>query len=122
MRQRMRPLSELDGFHSGLVEQNRPVEHIHRRRVQSRTKVDESPTLRSLALDDRGSSFAGEPGGMEEVVIEENSDGSGPFEGGERSFHRAAEGLIEGQEPRRLAGPENEVRQSLRTIAEGADD
>jgi hypothetical protein len=72
-------------------------------------------------LDDRGGRLAGQSGSMEQVVILQNADGTGPLESGKSRLHRATQRIIEGEQPGSLTRPKDEVRQPFRTIVEGAD-
>ncbi len=58
---------------------------------------------------------------MEQVVILKDAHGAGPFKGRQRGLDRAAQRVVEGQQSRGLAGPKDEVRETFRTIGEGAD-
>lgn len=114
-------LAELDRFHSGLIKENRPLEYVHGRSIEPGSQVDIAPALGPLALDYRGSGLAGQPSSVKLIVILQNSHGSGPFERCERGFHRAAKGVIERQQTRRLSGAKQEMRKSLGSLCKGPD-
>ena len=59
---------------------------------------------------------------MQQIVVEQNAHRAGPLERGQRGLDRAAERVVEREQPRRLAGPQNEVGQPFGSIGEGADD
>ena len=59
---------------------------------------------------------------MEQVVVQQDAHRAGPFERRQRGLDRAAEGVVEGQQAGRLAGPEHEVGQPFGPVGEGADD
>ena len=104
MRERMRPLSELDGLDARLVKQHRALEDVHRRSVEPWSEVHELASVFALPFDHRGGCFAGEPRRMEHVVILQNPHDLGPLESGQRDIHRASDGIVKGQDTRRLPG------------------
>ncbi len=109
MRQPVRPLGELDRLHSRLVEQNGSLEHIHGRRVETGTQIYVAPPVLTLSLDHCSGRFAGQAGRVEQVVILENADGSGPLQRCQRGLYRASERIVERQESGRLTGPKHKV-------------
>ena len=122
VRESVRALRELHRLHARLIEEHGAFEHVHRRRVQPRPEIHEPSSIGSLALDDGRGRLARESRGVQEIVVQQNADRAGPFEGREGGFHRTAERVVEGQHPRRLARAEDEVRQAFRPIGEGAHD
>jgi hypothetical protein len=55
---------------------------------------------------------------LQQIVIPQDADDPGPLEGGEGGFHRAAGLVVDGNEARRLAGPEHEVRKTFGAVGE----
>ena len=115
-------LGEFHGFYPGLIEQDGAFEDIHRWGVEPRAKIHVTASILDLALDDGGGSLARQPCRVQQIVILEHPHRTGPLECGQCGFNRAAERIVEGQQPRRLAGPEDEMGEAFRTIGEGADD
>ena len=122
MRERVGAVGKLDRLDARLIEQDRALEHIHRRRIETRTQVDVGSPGLPLALDHRRRCLARESGSVEHVVVEQNPHRAGPFERSKRRLNRAAQRVVEGQQPRRLPGAQDKVRQPFGPIGEGADD
>jgi hypothetical protein len=60
-------------------------------------------------LDDCRGSFAGETSGVKQIVVLEHPYCASPLQGGKRSFDRAAQRIVKGEQSRRLTGPEDEM-------------
>jgi hypothetical protein len=58
---------------------------------------------------------------MEQVVVREQPDRASPFERGQRGLHRATVRVVERQQPGRLIGAKEQVRQPLGSIEEAAN-
>ena len=110
MRERVGALSELHRFDAGLIEQHRAFEDVHRRRVEPRPEIDVLASVGHLPLDDGGGRLARQSSRVHQVVVEENADRAGPFERRERVLDRTTDRIIEGEQPRGLAGASHEVR------------
>ena len=93
----------------------------HRRRVQSRTQKNPAAGIADFAFYHRRCCFAGQPARMQEVVIGENPDNSGPLQGRQRLLDRAPHGIVVRQNARRRPGPQDTVGQRLRVVGEGPD-
>ena len=117
----MSPLGELDRLHPRLIEENRSLEDIHRRSVEAWTEVHIPAPVLHFSLYHRRGGFAGQPCRMEEIVILENPDGTGPLQGCQGRLNRAPKGVVEGQKPGSLTGPQHKVRETLCSIGESAD-
>ena len=59
---------------------------------------------------------------MQQIVVGEETDHPGPFERRQRLLHRASDRVVIRQDPRRVAGAQDAMRQRLGVIGEGADD
>ena len=121
MCERMRPLRELDGFDPGLIEQHTSLENIHRRSVEARPEVHElSPTVGGLPLHDGRRGFAGEPGRVQQIIIGQQADRSGPLERCQRGFDRTARRVIEGEQSGSLICAKQQVRETFGAVEEGS--
>ena len=58
---------------------------------------------------------------MEQVVVRQDAHGSGPFQGGQGGLDRAAQRVVEGEQPGCFAGAQDEVGQPFGPVGEGAD-
>ena len=115
------PLAKLHHLDSRLVENYRTFEDIHGRRIHPGTQEKIPPTGLTLTLDHGGGGLAGEPGGVEQVVVMQRSYRIGPLQGGESGFHGAAEGIVKCDQPRRFSRPKDEMGESFRPVKEGSD-
>jgi hypothetical protein len=97
VRQSMGSLTELNRLDSRLIKKNSPLEHIHGRSIQPRSEVDVPSTFWAFSFDDGGGGLAGEPGGVELVVVLKNTNHSSPFQCSQRSLDRATQGVVERQ-------------------------
>src|SRR5438309_10976900 len=86
--------------------------------VHAGPEVAEDALVAVLALDDGCGSLGAHPCGVDQIVLGEDADGRGPLECGERLVQRAARGVVVGQQPRRLAGAQEKVRERIRPIVE----
>ena len=109
VRQPMGPLGELDSLDPGLVEQDRSLEDIHRRCVEPGAQIYVAPAILALAFDHRSRRFTREPGGVQEIIVLEDADRASPLQRGKGGFHRAAEGIVEGDQAGSFTGSEQKV-------------
>src|SRR5688500_19082558 len=104
----MSALAELDGLHPGLMEEDGPFEDVDRRSVKPGAEIDEAAALLVLPSDHRRGRLAAQPSGVQQVVIAKDADRSRPLQRGECVVGRTPRGLVEGKEPGRLAGAEQD--------------
>jgi hypothetical protein len=116
------PLAEFHRLHARFIEQDRPLENVHRGSIQPGTEVNEPPAALRFPFDHGSRGFAGETSRMEEVVVHDDADRSGPFQGGEGRLERTSQRIVKGQEPGGLACPKDKVRESFGPIGEGTND
>src|SRR5947208_1155568 len=93
---------------------------VAERGVHGRVEANEHALVTGPALDHGGRGVGAQPGGGDQVVLGEDADGGGPFERGERLVQWAAGSVLIREEPRRFAGAQEEVRERVRPVVEGA--
>jgi hypothetical protein len=97
------PLRELHGLHARLIEQNRTLEHVHGWSIQARSQIDVPPPILGLALDDCCGSLAGQTGCVQKIIVLKDAHGPSPLQRRQRGLHRAAQRIVEGEQPRRFS-------------------
>ena len=107
--QPMGSLGELDCLDPWLVEQDRSFEDIHRRGIEPGAQIHIAPAVLTFAFDHRGSGFTREPGGVQQIIILEDPDRASPLQRRQGGFHRAAEGIVEGDQAGSFTGAEQKV-------------
>src|SRR3989475_5252263 len=118
MRDGVNALGKDVSTHTGLIVQQRALVGVGRGRIHARAEVDEHALVGLPTLDDRRRDVGREPGGVDEIVFGENPHRRRPFDYGERLLQRAADGVVEGEQARCLAGTHEEMRQRLGAILE----
>ena len=58
---------------------------------------------------------------MQQIVVEQDPDGTGPLERGQRGLDRAAQRVVEREQPWGFPGAQDEVGQAFSSIGEGAN-
>src|SRR5205809_5140836 len=113
-------LSEDVCAHAGLIVQQRALVWIGGRGVHARAEIHVHPLVPLLALDDGGRSVGAEAGGVDEVALREDADGRSPLDRGQALVEGTSGRIVVRDEPRRLAGAEEEMRQGVGAIFKSA--
>ncbi len=121
MGQGLGPVPEGDAPDPRLVEQDLALIGVEGRHLQPRAQVDPLVPVAVTPLDDRGGGVGGEPAGVEQVVVGEDPDHPGPLERSEEGLGRAADGVVEGEQPRGLARAPDAMREGLSPVGERPD-
>jgi hypothetical protein len=121
VRQRVGPLGKLDRLDAGFLEQHPSLEDVHRCGIEPGTEVDETAPFGRAAFYQGGGRFGGEAGGMQLIIVEQDTDDTGPFERGERGVGRAAGHVIKREKARCFPRPEDELRERLGAVGKAPD-
>ncbi len=107
--------------HSRFLENVLTLDRGDGRRVQSRTQKNPAAGIADLAFHHRCGRFTGQPTSVQEVVVGEDPDHSGPLQSRQRLLDRAPHGIVVRQNARRCPGPQDTVGQRLSMVGEGPD-